>query len=131
MDENLMNTNTDQEEWLRNRVRAASIMSPSGDFSEKVMLEVHHEAQMAKASAPPRKPLAQSTKLFLRRGATILLWSGIVVFVVGLVLSASLLPLNSLSHASVERDSPTFMAVGFILVFLVGLAVWEWIDQYI
>lgn len=131
MDENLMNTNTDQEDWLRNRVRAASIVSPSADFSEKVMLEVHHEAQMAKASAPPRKPLAHTSMVFLRGGATILLWSGIIVFVVGIVLSAYLLPLNSLSHASVQSDSPTFMAVGFILVFLIGLAAWEWIDQYI
>ncbi|MDZ4746646.1 MAG: hypothetical protein SGJ05_11690 [bacterium] len=128
-----MNTDQEHEAWLRNRIRAASAMSPSQDFTQKVMLGVIHDVKTAtvKAQAPSRRPLTVSSIQFFRRRATIFFWSGLAVFVVAIVLSASQLPLNTLTHVSIQSDSPTFMAVGIILVVIAGLAVWEWVDQYI
>lgn len=105
------------EEWLRDRIRAASSVTTSPDFRQRVVRSV---SEHSKASV--RR---------IRRIATIALWSGIVVFGTAIVLVLSTLAGSSIVDLSLDPSAPLVTACGFVVAVVLGLATWEWLDGYV
>ncbi len=105
------------EEWLRARIRAASAITTSPDFRQRVVRSVSD-----KSIASVRR---------IRRFATIALWSGIVVFSSAIALVLSMLAGSSTVDFSINPSESVVAAGGFVLVVVLGLATWEWLDGYV
>lgn len=105
------------EEWLRDRIRAASSVTTSPDFQQRVMRSVSE-----KHKASVRR---------IRRFATVALWSGIIVFSGAFALVLNLLAGSSMVDVSINPSESVVAACGFVFVVVLGLATWEWLDGYV
>ena len=117
MAEQQVDNNAEYDRWLRDRIRAASVVAPSSDFRQRVL----REASERQTSAEHR----------MRRVATILQWSGIAVFVVGVLLVIALFPAYSIAEMPLRVTSTTATVFGIVLAVVLGLATWEWLDRYV
>lgn len=109
--------NTSDDDWLRERIQSASAITTSPDFRQRVVRSV---TEKSRASA--RR---------IRRIATIALWSGIVVFTLAVVLVFTTFAGSSSLDITFNPSNSVVTACGFLVVLVLGLATWEWLDGYV
>lgn len=125
------------DDWLRSSMQRAAAVTTKPDFKQRVLRELKNER------------LASAKRM--RRVSVVVLCVGIALVAVAVATLLAMNPSQVQSHItqqistpfslpasslnmqalpfSLQATSPIAMAGGFLLLVLLGLAAWEWLDR--